>query len=96
MKISKTVGFVLGLALGIFTRDNYLYPYPIKVEEIQEDFLTYSDNIGTHEKQLHQTITNMKEQFEKVQGIYMTMKHRPFAEDEDSDLATESRQKGGN
>jgi len=32
IKIGKPAGFILGFLFGINARDNYLYPYPLRVQ----------------------------------------------------------------
>jgi hypothetical protein len=34
----KPIGFVVGLLAGFYTRDNYQYPYPIRVHDLQDAF----------------------------------------------------------
>ena len=34
----KAIGFIVGLFIGIYARDNYLYPYPIRVHDLQSAF----------------------------------------------------------
>lgn len=38
IRISKPIGFIVGVVLGIQTRDNYLFPYPLRVEGLREDY----------------------------------------------------------
>ena len=37
-RVGKAFGFVLGIGLGIITRDHYMYPYPLRVHDLEEDF----------------------------------------------------------
>ena len=34
IRLGKPVGFMVGLTLGIVTRDHFLYPYAIKVQDL--------------------------------------------------------------
>lgn len=38
LRLSRPVGFVLGIVLGIYTRDSYVYPYPLRAQDMQEDY----------------------------------------------------------
>lgn len=46
VRISKSLGFMLGLVMGIYTRDNYVYPYPLKVQQLEEDYQKISKDIN--------------------------------------------------
>lgn len=34
VRIGKGIGYAFGIFAGIVTRDNYQYPYPLKVEDL--------------------------------------------------------------
>lgn len=35
LRLSKPIGFIIGIGLGIYTRDSYVYPYPLRVQDLQ-------------------------------------------------------------
>lgn len=45
LRLSRPIGFVLGIVLGIYTRDSYAYPYPLRVEDMQEDYEKINSSI---------------------------------------------------
>jgi hypothetical protein len=45
MRISKPIGFCFGVLIGMLTRESYVYPYPLKVEDLKEDFNELSKKI---------------------------------------------------
>ena len=52
IRISKPIGFIIGTLLGIYTRDNYLYPYPLRVSDIQQDYEKINKNIDDRTEEL--------------------------------------------
>lgn len=45
LRLSRPIGFVLGIFLGIYTRDNYVYPYPLRVQDLQADYEKINSSI---------------------------------------------------
>lgn len=41
VRLSKPIGFLAGIYIGITTRDYFIYPYPIRVQDLEEDFKKY-------------------------------------------------------
>jgi hypothetical protein len=35
LRISKPIGFGFGVLIGMLTRESYVYPYPLKVEDLR-------------------------------------------------------------
>ena len=77
-RITKALGFVTGIVLGVITRDNYLYPYPLRVSDLEEDFNKYNKEMDKKEAELKITIKEMDKKLEKAQGIYVTKKHKQY------------------
>lgn len=42
LRIGKPIGFIIGLTLGIKTRDFFIYPYPLRAQDMEEDFNRYT------------------------------------------------------
>lgn len=76
IRISKPIGFIIGTVLGIYTRDNYLYPYPLRVSDLQQDYEKINKNIDDRMAELQGTIIRMDEQLQLAQGVYITKKLR--------------------
>ena len=55
-----------------------MYPYAIRVQDMQEDFKEYQKKVDEVEKDTQKKIKKMSARFEKVQGIYVTKKHQQF------------------
>jgi len=47
LRLSKPIGFLFGVGLGLFTRDNYVYPYPLRVQDIEEDYIKLSNSVNS-------------------------------------------------
>lgn len=47
LRVSKPLGFITGMLLGIYTRDSYVYPYPLRVQDLQEDYENINTSINT-------------------------------------------------
>lgn len=45
LRLSKPFGFITGILLGIYTRDSYVYPYPIRVQDLEEDYKKLDSSI---------------------------------------------------
>lgn len=76
IRTSKPLGFILGTLLGIYTRDNYLYPYPLRVYDLQQDYEKLNNSIEDRMNSLSVTIVKMEEQMQQAQGVYITKKLR--------------------
>jgi hypothetical protein len=49
-RFGKPFGFVVGVFLGIITRDHYVYPYPLRVQDLEEDFKEFQKQTDKMEK----------------------------------------------
>jgi hypothetical protein len=76
LRLSTPIGFIAGLFIGIYTRDNYVYPYPLRVQDIQEDYDKLNENINGRIADLEATINKMENELEAAQGVYITRKLR--------------------
>jgi|JI9StandDraft_1071089.scaffolds.fasta_scaffold1231064_1 hypothetical protein len=38
VRIGKGVGFAVGVLMGFITRDSYQYPYPLRVDDLKDDY----------------------------------------------------------
>ena len=45
LRLSRPIGFFMGLFLGMYTRDSYVYPYPLRVQDMKEDYEKINNNI---------------------------------------------------
>ncbi len=75
IRLGKPIGFVVGILLGITTRDNYLYPYPLRTDDLEEEYKQYTKEATAREKHLNDSIAKMEAQLEKAMGVYVKMKH---------------------
>lgn len=87
IRVSKPIGFLIGICLGIYTRDNYVYPYPLRVQDLEEDFKELDTNVNTRIRELENTINKMSNDLEVAQGVYVTKKHKMFEEMNESKTA---------
>ena len=78
LRISKPFGFIVGLYLGITTRDNFLYPYTIKVQDLQQEYTTVMAKLDQEDSDLSKTIDKMTKDLDKAQGLYISLKHKEF------------------
>lgn len=93
LRISKPIGFILGAFLGIYTRDNYLYPYPLRVSDLQQDYERLNSSIEERMDGLQGTIAKMDEQLQLAQGVYITKKLR-IQEGQDPNSGEKTQKKG--
>ena len=75
VRIGKPLGFIVGLSLGVITRDHFIYPYAIKAQDLEENFKEFERLSDEMELAEVRKIRRMERQFEKVQGIYINKKH---------------------
>ena len=62
LRLSKPFGFLAGILLGIYTRDCYIYPYPLRVQDLEEDYKKIDDNIKERSGELEKTVNRMSKE----------------------------------
>ena len=50
VRVSKVVGFVVGAGLAVITREYFIYPYALRVQDMQEDFNHYEKEANKVQK----------------------------------------------
>jgi len=55
-RFGKPVGFLLGVFLGVITRDHYMYPYPLRVQDLEEDFKEFEKQTDKMENEVQKKI----------------------------------------
>ena len=78
MRVGKILGFATGLFIGYKTRDYFIYPYPLRVDDLQINFEEFEKETDKMEKELKKKIKKMEKRLDQVQGIYMAKKHRQY------------------
>ena len=84
LRVSQPIGFVIGFVLGVYTRDNHLYPHPMRVSDLEEDYTKMESELAGRREELAKTVEKMSDQLQKQQGAYVAMKHKVYAEEEEN------------
>jgi hypothetical protein len=64
VRFGKPIGFAVGLMLGVSTRDYFVYPYAIRVIDLEDDFKQYEQEALKAERQVERIIRGMTARFD--------------------------------
>ena len=59
IRFGQPIGFIFGVVIGIKTRDYFMYPYALRVQDLEQDFRQFEGTSTQMERELEKKINYM-------------------------------------